>query len=106
MTKAIVYHADGKVTGVEYIEPNMLEAFRIGLAGQDAVNFDRACKVLGVETVQSFTSSVKRLSEDDALKAYATKSGKAFLLVEPGKLPPGEQEAWIVDGSGKISAGA
>ena len=79
MSKVIAYHADGKVTGIEYVEPNMLEAFRIGLAGNDAVNFDRAVRALSLEVVLSFTKTAPRVSEDEALSAVATKNGRAVL---------------------------
>jgi hypothetical protein len=103
MSKIIVYYEGKKVTGYEVVEPNILEAFRFGLAGEDAVAFDRATKQLGRDVVARFMKTTPQMTEDEALGVYATAKGRAYMLVDSAALPPGEFENWLVDG-GKLKA--
>ncbi len=95
MSKIIVFVEGQSVTGYEVVEPNMLEAFRCGLSGADAVTFDRAIKQIGAETMDTLFKHMPRKTSDEALNAFATTRGKAFILVD--RLPDLPRDKDVTD---------
>ena len=78
--KLIVYFEGAKVLSVERVNPSKLEAARLGLFGDAATNFGRAVDLMGADTVASFMATTPKISEDEALDAFALKNGNGAAI--------------------------
>lgn len=101
MSKIIVFVEGAKVTGYEVVKDEHVRAAILGLFGDDAVTYERAEKQLGGGVMATLLKNLTLPNSDDALKVFAAKRERAFVLVD--RLPDtGEFEDWEVSGGNVV----